>query len=52
MPFGLRRPRFGCLGGGEHVFDEDAVARSGITDEDVGNGADEFSVLEDGRAAQ
>ena len=39
-----------ALGGGEHVFDEDAVADCGVVDEDVGDGADELAVLDDGTA--
>ena len=34
----------------QHVFDEDAISGSGIVDEDVGDGADEFAVLDDGAA--
>ena len=35
----------------EHIFDEDAISRGGVADEDVGDGADELSVLDDGAAA-
>ena len=34
----------------QHVFKEDAVPRGGIVDENVGDRADELSVLDDGRA--
>ena len=37
----------GCF---QHVFDEDAVAGGGVIDQDVGDGADEVSVLDNGRA--
>ena len=36
--------------GVQHVFDEDAIAGGGVVDEDVGDGADEFAVLNDGTA--
>ena len=32
----------------QHVFDEDAVTHGGVVDENVGDGADEFAVLNDG----
>ena len=35
----------------QHVFGEDAVARGGVVDEDVGDGAHQLAVLDDGRAA-
>ena len=35
----------------QHLFDEDAVAAGGVVDEDMGDRADEFAVLENGRAA-
>ena len=35
----------------EHILNENAVARGGVADEDVGDGADELSVLDDGAAA-
>ena len=35
----------------EHVFDKDSVAFGAVLDEDVGYGADEFVVLDDGAAA-
>jgi len=35
----------------EHIFDEDAISHGGVADEDVGDGADELSVLDDGAAA-
>ena len=38
--------------GGEHIFDEDAVAGGGVIDEDVGDGADELAVLNNGAARQ
>ena len=30
----------------QHVFDEDAISGGGVVDEDVGYGADKFSVLD------
>ena len=36
---------------GEHIFDIDAVAFLGIVNHDVGDGADELAVLDDGTAA-
>ena len=36
----------------QHVFDEDAVATGWVVDQDVGDGADQFSVLDDGGAGQ
>ena len=35
----------------QHVFDEDAVSLRGIVNQNMGNGADEFAVLDDGTAA-
>ena len=35
----------------EHVFDEDTVAGGGIVDEDMGDGADQLAVLDNGTAA-
>ena len=34
----------------KHIFNEDAVALGRLVDGDVGNGADELTVLDDGRA--
>ena len=34
--------------GVEHMADEDAISRGGVADEDVGEGADDASVLQDG----
>ena len=34
----------------QHIFDEDAVALRGVVNQDMGNGADEFAVLDDGTA--
>ena len=36
----------------QHIFNENAVARGGIVDEDVCHRADELAVLNDGRARQ
>ena len=33
---------------GEHIFDKDAVAAGGIAHQNVGDRADELSVLDDG----
>ena len=35
----------------EHIFNEDAVAGSWVVDENMGHGADEFAVLDNGAAA-
>ena len=32
----------------EHIFNEDAVARGGIVYKDVGDGADQLTILNDG----
>ena len=37
---------------GEHVFNKDAISRCRIIDEDVGDGADELSILNDGGAGR
>ena len=37
-----------CL---QHILDEDTVAPCGVVDEDMGDGADEAAVLDDGAAA-
>ena len=34
----------------QHVFDKDPVTLGGVVDKDMGDGADEVAVLEDGRA--
>ena len=34
----------------QHGFDEDAVARCGVVDENMGHGANQLAVLYDGRA--
>ena len=39
-----------CLHRIQHIFDEDAVAARGVIDQNVGDGADELAVLEDGTA--
>ena len=42
-----------CLhlcGGGKHIFDKDTITHSRVIDEDVGDGADEVSVLDNGGA--
>ena len=49
---GLRRLFHRNLRGVEHVFNENPVPRCRIVDENVGDGADELSVLNDGGAAQ
>ena len=35
----------------QHIFDEDAVPRGGVVDEDMGDGSDQLAILHDGRAA-
>ena len=35
----------------KHIFNKYPVAFGGVLDEDVGDGADEFAVLDDGAAA-
>ena len=35
----------------QHIFNEDAVTRGGVVDEDMGHGTDEFAVLNDRTAA-
>ena len=35
---------------GQHVFNEDAVAAGGVVYQHMGHRADEFAVLDDGRA--
>lgn len=42
---------FSFFGSREHIFDENAVAAGGVADEDVGDGADDLSVLNDRGAA-
>ena len=34
----------------QHIFDEDAISRCGIVDEDMGHGTHQLAVLDDGRA--
>ena len=34
----------------QHIFNKDSVSGGRIVDKDVSNGADQFSVLDDGRA--
>ena len=36
---------------GEHIFNKDTVPGGGVGDEDVGDGADDFTVLKDEGAA-
>ena len=48
MPFSLRSPRHRQACGGEHIFDENAVAARGGVDEHVRHRADELTVLNDG----
>ena len=36
---------------GQHVFNEDAVAAGGVVDQDVGDGADQVAVLDNGTSA-
>ena len=36
----------------EHIFDEDAIPRGGVVDQNVSNSSNELAVLNDGRAAQ
>ena len=43
--------RHGHLRDGEHIFDENAVARGGIVDQHVGDCSDELAVLNDLAAA-
>ena len=31
-----------------HIFDKDLVAHGRVVDEDMGHGADEFAILDDG----
>ena len=47
----LRCPRHRNLRRGQHIFNENSVARGGIVDEDVGDSSYELAVLDDGRAA-
>ena len=35
----------------QHIFDEDAITRCGVIYQNVGHGADELAVLENGAAA-
>ena len=35
----------------EHVFNEDTISGSWIVDKDMGDGADQFAILDDGTAA-
>ena len=35
----------------QHVFNEDAISGGGVVDEDVGDSADQFAILNDGTAA-
>ena len=44
----LRSPVLCCCV--QHVFDEDAIAGGGVVDQDMGHGADELAVLDDGTA--
>ena len=37
-------------GGVQHGFDEDAVATGGVVDQDMGDGAYQVAVLDDGAA--
>ena len=46
----LRRLRHGHLSGVQHIFNENAVARGGIVDKNVGHRAHQLAVL-DNRAA-
>ena len=49
-------PASGCFGFGggllrfQHPFDEDTVAVGGVVHEDVGDGADDAAILDDGAA--
>ena len=43
---GLLHPLRCCV---KHVFNENAIAGSGVVEEDVGNGSNQFSVLYDRR---
>ena len=47
----LRCPRLRHLRRVEHIFNENAVARGGIVDENVGDRPDKLTVLDDGGAA-
>ena len=38
--------------GFEHIFNKNSIAGGGVVDQDVGNGADEFAVLDDGGATR
>ena len=51
MPFKLRRLRHGHSRDGEHIFDEDSVARGRVVDQDVGDCSNELAVLNDLAAA-
>lgn len=48
----LRRSLLWHLCRVQHIFNEDAVARGGVVDENVGDGAHQLSVLDNRRAAQ
>ena len=43
--------KLGEVVGVEHMADIDAISRGGVADEDVGEGADDAPVLQNGRAA-
>ena len=47
----LRRPRLRHMRRIQHILNKYAVSRCGIVDENVGDSADEFAVLDDGRSA-
>ena len=47
----LRRSCLWHLRRAEHIFDEDAVPRGGIVDEDVSDGSHELAVLNDRASA-
>ena len=44
-----RTPAFLCCRV-QHIFDEDAISDGGVVDKDVGDGAHQFTVLNDRRA--
>ena len=35
----------------QHIINEDSISRGGIVDQNMGDGADELAVLDDGAAA-
>ena len=52
LPLLLRRRFQRACHIGEHILNENAVARGGVVDHHVGDGADELAVPDQGAAAQ